>query len=108
MFARHLNFKLKPNMIKDYAATFEREVMPILRKQAGFRDMLTLANPNGTDVYGISFWETKEQAAAYDRSAYPMVLESLNKFLESPPTLGVYSVVQSTMHKVSASDQAAA
>ena len=39
MFARNVSFHLKSNMLSDYTRTFEKDVLPLLRKQNGFRTL---------------------------------------------------------------------
>ena len=45
MFARTVSIHLKSNMLSDYTRTFEKDVLPLLRKQKGFTDEMTLSNP---------------------------------------------------------------
>jgi hypothetical protein len=59
MFARNVSFHLKSNMLSDYTGTFENEILPLLRKQKGFTDEITLSNPGSLDASAISLWETK-------------------------------------------------
>ena len=66
MFARNVSFRLKSNMFSDYTRTFENQVLPLLRKQKGFKDELTLSNPSSVDVIVISLWESKTNAEAYN------------------------------------------
>jgi heme-degrading monooxygenase HmoA len=108
MFARHLTFNLKPNAMKNYTLAFEKEVTPVLRKQAGFRDLITLADENGMDVTAISLWETKEQAVAFGNTTYPSILKTVEKFLDGPPKVRVLKVVNSTAHKLTATTEVAA
>ena len=37
MFARNVNLQLKPNTATQFTQTLEKEVLPLLRKQPGFR-----------------------------------------------------------------------
>ncbi len=37
MFARNVSFRLKSNMLSEYARTFENQILPLLRKQKGFK-----------------------------------------------------------------------
>jgi hypothetical protein len=55
------------------------------RKQKGFQDEITFVTPNGTEVVGISLWDEKEDAEAYERRAYPAVLKALEKVAEGTP-----------------------
>ncbi len=45
MFARNVSIHLKSNMLSDYTRTFEKEVLPLLRKQSGFKDEITFSSP---------------------------------------------------------------
>ncbi|HXB20931.1 MAG TPA: hypothetical protein VNV88_06090 [Candidatus Solibacter sp.] len=99
MFARNVSIRLKPNTLNDFTQTFENEVLPILRKQAGFRDEIVLAGDD-TYVTAISLWDSKEQAETYNTNAYPAVLKAMDKFLEGQPKVRVSSVIHSTFHRV--------
>ena len=108
MFARNVSVHLKPNTLNDFKQTFEKEVIPMLRKQAGFRDEITLAGDSDAYVTAISLWESKEQADAYNSSTYPTVLKTLDKFLDGPPKVRVSNVISSTSHKLTAAAVVAA
>jgi hypothetical protein len=41
MFARNVSFHLKSNMLSDYTRTFDKDILPLLRKQNGFKDEIT-------------------------------------------------------------------
>ena len=45
MYARNVSFRLKSNMQSDYTRTFENQILPLLRKQKGFKEEITLCNP---------------------------------------------------------------
>ena len=108
MFARNVSIRLKPNTLKDFNQTFENEIVPMLRKQAGFRDEIALASFDGSFVTAISIWDSKEQAEAYNTSTYPTVLKTLDKYLDGPPKVRVTSVISSTSHKLTAAAVVAA
>jgi heme-degrading monooxygenase HmoA len=102
MFARNIRMQLKPNSTAQFTQTLEKEVLPVLRKQAGFQDEVTFIVPGGTEALAISFWQSKESAEAYSRSAYPEVLKTLGKVVEGTPQLQTYEVSNSTIHKIAA------
>ncbi|MGD0566826.1 MAG: hypothetical protein ABSA78_00360 [Candidatus Sulfotelmatobacter sp.] len=99
MFARNISFHLKSNMLSDFTRAFEKDVLPLLRKQNGFRDEITLAGPGGVDVTAISLWESKNDADTYNAHTYPQVLKTLGKFIEGTPQVHTFDVVTSTMHQ---------
>jgi len=97
MFARTVSIHLKSNMLSDYARTFEKDVLPLLRKQNGFRDEMTFAGPSGVDVTAISLWENKKEADNYDTNTYPQVLKTLARFIDGTPQVHTFDVVTSTL-----------
>ena len=100
MFARNVSFHLKSNMLSDYTRTFEKDVLPLLRKQNGFKDEITFAGPGGVDVTAISLWENKTDAEAYNTKTYPEVLKTMARFIEGTPKVQTSDVVTSTFHKI--------
>jgi len=100
MFARNVSIHLKSNMLSDYTRTFEKDVLPLLRKQNGFKDEVTFAGPGGVDVTAISLWENKTDAEAYNTNTYPQVLKTMARFIEGTPRVQTSDVVTSTFHKI--------
>jgi hypothetical protein len=98
MFARNVSIHLKSNMLSDYTRTFEQDVLPLLRKQKGFKDEITFADAGGVDVTAISLWESKTDAEAYNTNVYPNVLKTMAKFIEGSPKVQTADVVSSTFH----------
>lgn len=99
MYARNVAIRLKPNTLSDFSKTFDTTVLPILRRQKGFKDEITFAMQGGADVVAISFWDTQENAEAYNTAGYPEVLKSLEKVLDGTPKLRVSDVISSTLHQ---------
>jgi heme-degrading monooxygenase HmoA len=84
----------------DYTRSFENEVLPLLRKQKGFKDEITLSNPGSLDVVTISLWESKANAEAYNTNAYPEVLKTFARMVDGTPKVQTFESVISTFHKV--------
>jgi hypothetical protein len=100
MFARNVSIHLKSNMLSDYTRTFEKDVLPLLRKQNGFKDEITFAGAGGVDVTAISLWDNKANAEAYNANAYPQVLTTLARVIDGTPKVQTGEVVNSTFHKI--------
>ena len=100
MFARTVSIHLKSNMLSDYNRTFDKDILPLLRKQKGFRDEITLSNPSSLDAIAISLWETRADADAYNTSTYPEVLKTLGRMIDGTPKVQTFEAVKSTFHKV--------
>ncbi len=103
MFARTVRMHLKPNSVAQFTETMERDVIPLLRKQQGFKDEITFLPPDGSnEAVAISFWEKRENADAYQRSAYPDVLKAVAQVADGAPQVQTSEVSNSTWHKIAA------
>ena len=59
MFARSVYIRLKANSVAEFNWALENVILPLLRKQKGFRDELALVAPNESEVVAISLWDQK-------------------------------------------------
>jgi quinol monooxygenase YgiN len=100
MFARSVSFHLKPGRSAEFTQLFDKEIVPILRKQTGFQDEIALVGPGGADAVAISVWDLKENAEVYARSAYASVVKALSPVVEGTPQVKTYDVSNSTFHKI--------
>jgi hypothetical protein len=64
MFAHHVSAVLKPNSVAEFTRTTKNQIIPLLRKQQGFKDEITFVVSDGTEALGITLWDQKENAAA--------------------------------------------
>jgi hypothetical protein len=99
MFARSVTIHLKPNSVAEFNRTMDKDILPLLQEQQGFRDEITLISSNGSEVLGISLWDQKDNAEAYNRTTYPEVTKLLAKVSEKTPQVQTYEVGSSTIHK---------
>jgi len=99
MFARKVAARLKPNVLSEFKHIMECEVLPWLRTQEGFLDLITLAIPETREVATISFWDHKGNAQDYNASGYPEVLKLLEKLLDGTPYVKTFEVVGSTFQR---------
>jgi hypothetical protein len=100
MYARNVSFRLKSNTQSEYTRTFENQILPLLRKQKGFKDEITFSNPGSQDAVVISLWETKANADDYNTNTYPQVLKTLANVIDGTPRVQVFETVLSTFHHV--------
>ena len=100
MYARYISFRLKPNMQSEYTRAFENQVLPMLRKQKGFMEEISLCGPGTVDGVSISLWESKNNADDYNNSTYPEVLKTLAKVMDGTPRVHAFETVISTFHNV--------
>jgi hypothetical protein len=102
MYAREVSMQLKANAAGEFTTTFERDILPLLRKQNGFKDEITFLAEGKKDAVAISLWDRKESADQYVRDTYPQVLKGLAKVVEGTPNVHAYDVSNSTFHKIAA------
>jgi hypothetical protein len=100
MVARSVSFHLKPGRAAEFTQLLDKDVIPVLRKQKGFQDEITFVVADGTEALGISLWDLKANADAYDRGAYPQVLKALSTVIDGTPQVRPYEVSNSTFHKI--------
>jgi hypothetical protein len=100
MFARNVSMALKPNGAAEFARTIKNEIIPLLRKQKGFKDEIIFIDPNGMEALGITLRDQKENTAAYYRTIYPLVQEILARAVEATPEVKTYEVTNSTYHRI--------
>ena len=108
MFARKVSVRLKPDSLRLFAGLMECKILPWLRKQVGFLDLIILALPDGSEVATISFWDQEANAQAYNSSGYPQVVEILEELLDGVPYVKTFEVVSSTFQIVTCSPSAKA
>ena len=99
MFARTVRMHLKPNSVAQFTETMERDVIPLLRKQQGFKDEITLLPADGSnEAVAISFWEKRKNVDAYQRSTCPEVLKAVAKVADVTPNVQTSEVSNSIWH----------
>lgn len=87
-FARNVHFRIKNGKEKEFASLFENEVLPMLRKQSGFQEEVTIVNTDS--AIGISLWDDRKSAETYQTATYPQVLTKLNPVIEGTPRVETY------------------
>ncbi len=97
MFARKVSIQLKPEMLAEFTSIFEKEVIPLLRKQQGFQDEITFAMPGSTNVLAISLWDTQKNAETYASKGYKDVQKMLENVMVGTPTVETTEVLHSTI-----------
>lgn len=103
MFIRNVTMKLKANTTApEFNRLIENDILPLLRKQTGFRDEITFVAPERLEAVAISFWETKENLENYNRAGYPELLKIVEKVVDGTPRVETFELTTSTLHKLAA------
>jgi hypothetical protein len=93
MFARIVEFIPKLEQKEQFVKVLHNEVLPILRKQTGFLEILPLFPEIKTEkMITITLWAEKRDAERYEREMYPKVEGILKPYLTTPVTFKHYNV----------------
>lgn len=107
MYARQVSTDLKPNSKAEFTQKMEAEILPLLRKQKGFKDAITFVDKAGKEAFAVSLWDSKESADAYNSGTYPEVTRLLSKLVDGTPRVKAFEVANSTFHNIGAKLKAA-
>jgi len=102
MFGRQVTLKLKANSATELNRIATDEILPILRKQKGFRDETTFVAPERSEAIVNSLWDTKADAEAYGHTAYAEVLKTLSNVIDGTPTVKNFEFASSTFQQAAA------
>lgn len=93
MFARILEFVPKLEKKEEFLKVVKNEVLPILKKQTGFLEILPFS-PETRDekMITISLWMEKANLERYERETFPKVEEILKPYLKTPIAFKVYTL----------------
>jgi heme-degrading monooxygenase HmoA len=102
MFAREVTMHLKADSQTKFTQKLEKEIIPLLRLQQGFKDEIALVVSGGRKAVAISLWDNKENAETYNSAKYPEVLKDMAEVIEGTPQVETYDVSNSTWYKIAA------
>lgn len=93
MFARILEFVPKYEKKDEFIKTMKNEVIPILKKQPGFLELLPffpeMMNEKATVV---TLWMEKRDAERYERETFPKVENIVKPYITTPITWKLHKV----------------
>jgi heme-degrading monooxygenase HmoA len=86
--ARSVRFDLATDKAEEFHDIFRNEVLPTLKKQAGFKDELLLVKDQ--HVLAISFWNDMDSARNYESTTYPQLDRTLRPVMSGKPTVETF------------------
>ena len=102
MFTRRLVMNLRPDSASELARVTENEIVPLLRKQKGFRDVVTSIDSGRSRAVSYTCWETKEDAEAYHLTGHQESLKSLVNVVVGLPRVETFELSGSSFHEIAA------
>ncbi|MBZ5615666.1 MAG: hypothetical protein LAO23_16795 [Acidobacteriia bacterium] len=93
MFARILEFIPRLEMKEEFINLVKKEVLPILKKQTGFLEILPfIPELKDEKMITVSIWTEKAHLERYEREVFPKVEEILKPYLKTPMVFGNYTL----------------
>jgi heme-degrading monooxygenase HmoA len=103
MFTRIVECTVRPDKRDEMIQRVRNEILPLLQKQPGFVDEVSLASEHDPErLVAISFWRTREDAEHYHRENFSRVQETLKSYLKGSLRVETYNVEDSTIHRIAA------
>lgn len=98
MFARILEFVPKVEKKEELIQLVKKEVIPLLRKQYGFLEILPFVpeNPN-EKVLTVTLWNEKKDFERYEREWFRKVEEMLEPYLKAPIVVHNHYSLETTL-----------
>ncbi len=86
--ARSVRFDIAADKNDEFHTLFRNEVLPTLKKQAGFKDELLLVKDQ--HVLAISVWNDMDSARNYESNTYPQLDKALRPLMSGKPTVETF------------------
>ena len=103
MYARLVTSHIKPGLLEDVTHKMAVDVIPLLKKQDGFRDEISFFDKEANESIAISLWSKKKYADQYGLELFPKVLDRLRGDLVDTPVVRCFEVTSSTWYNMYAS-----
>jgi quinol monooxygenase YgiN len=93
--ARNVKFQIKAGKRDEFTRLFNDELIPMLKKQDGFRSELALLH--NEQASAISIWKDSDSAMKYEKETYPQLVRRLEPVISGAPTVEKYEVAATTL-----------
>jgi len=101
MFARILEITPKVDKKEELIKTVRQEILPILKKQPGFLEVLPFVPEIANEkVIAITLWTEKFEAQKYAKEVFPRVEQILKPYLAEPINFKPYTVETTLCEKL--------
>jgi len=87
MFARIVEFVPKLEKKDEFIRVMKNEVLPILKKQNGFLEILPFVpEMKNEKMVTVTLWHERKDAERYEKEIYPRVEDIVRPYLSTPIT----------------------
>ena len=99
MFGRLVTIKLKVDSAEELVRINNDTIVPLLRKQRGFRGESLHIAPCGSEAIAKTTWTTKEDAHSYDRLCSGEIRMALAPVVEGKPMMEGFEFADAAFQK---------
>lgn len=101
MITRLVEVRTKGGKAQEFSRTVGEIIVPLLKNQPGFVDLVTLMSTTDPDrIVALSFWQSEPDAERYNREGFSTVVYILKPLLESAPRAETFKVCTSTVYRI--------
>jgi heme-degrading monooxygenase HmoA len=98
MFARILEFVPRMEKKEEFIRVAKNEVLPILKRQNGFVEILPFVPENKTDkILTVTLWNDKKDFIRYEKEWLPKVEELIKPYLTTPMVVHNHYTLETTL-----------
>jgi hypothetical protein len=98
MFARILEFVPKMEKKDEFIRFVKKEIVPILRKQYGFLEILPFVPENKNEkILTVTLWNEKKDFERYEKEWFPKVEVMIEPYLKAPIVVRNHYELETTL-----------
>ena len=92
MFARVTFSQVDPSKAEEVEAIMQETVLPMMRKQKGFKNYISFVDRTSGKAITATLWESEADRSASDQASeyYDEAISNVTPFFKSPPVVENY------------------
>ncbi len=102
MFSRIVECEIQTSKLGELRNTLNNTVLPHLRQQPGFVDVVESCDPDTGEFVCMTLWKTKEDVERYERERFPEHAQKLQPLTIGQVTVRTLPVETSSIHRIAA------
>ncbi len=102
MFSRIVQCEIQTSKLGELRQALNDTVLPTLRQQPGFVDVIESCDPVTGDFVCMTLWRTNEDVQRYEREIFPQHAQQLQPLTTGEVTVKNLPVENSSIHRIAA------
>ncbi len=87
MHMLHIDGRIKPGRKEEFLQAWNNEILPLMKKQYGFVDDISLLEDGSNTGIDLSFWDAQEEAEQYQHNVFEKANGNVEHLLEGKFTV---------------------